>query len=153
MINLLKETLNFLFLCGKKEEDVRWVGTKTHKTTWESFKAKADSEYDNGYGLAKVPLDLLIVGDNWWLERSEYDGSEGWCFKSFPSEPTQSIDLKILTSEMFGKYSSAEDGLIDLHRQLSDYLADKDGPIGHDAPGGSVDPIPNGISAQSDDVT
>ena len=28
-----------------------------------------------------------IVGDNWWLERDEYDGAEGWEFKVMPIKP------------------------------------------------------------------
>ena len=29
----------------------------------------------------------VAVGDNWWLERAEYDGSEWWEFKTIPKEP------------------------------------------------------------------
>jgi hypothetical protein len=97
MNNLLKETLEELEAKGKKESDVKWVGTSTHKTTWEDFKRIADVEYEAGYGAPKVAQDLLIVGENWWLERSEYDGSEWWNYKELPKEPTEIIELKALT--------------------------------------------------------
>ena len=42
MSNLLKETLELLESNNKKETDVKWVGTSTHKTTWEDFKKNAD---------------------------------------------------------------------------------------------------------------
>lgn len=31
-----------------------------------------------------VATDLVLVGDDWWIERAEYDGSEWWEFKSIP---------------------------------------------------------------------
>jgi hypothetical protein len=30
---------------------------------------------------------LEIVGDDWWLERHEYDGAEWWEYKTKPSMP------------------------------------------------------------------
>lgn len=97
MKNLLKETLDVLEQINKKETDVKWVGTKTHKTTWEDFKKIADVVYDDGFGSAEVAQDLLVVGKNWWLERGEYDGSEWWDYKEFPKEPTKIIKLRALT--------------------------------------------------------
>ena len=96
-MNLLKDTLEELQQNGKTEADVRWVGNKTHKATWNAFKSVADTEFDGGFGFAKVAQDLLIVGDNWWLERHEYDGSEWWEYKELPKEPIETIDLKALT--------------------------------------------------------
>jgi hypothetical protein len=136
LTNLLEETIFALYNHDKMEQDVRWVGTKTHKTTWEAFKSKADTEYDSGYGTPYVAMDLMIVGDDWWLERMEYDGAEAWCFKTFPPEPTQTIDLKVLTSQqakMLGVYVNTMQGLLDMHYWLTKYLTKKDGPVGHDA--------------------
>lgn len=99
MKNLLQETLELLERNNKKETDVKWVGTSTHKTTWEDFKKNADVEYDSGYGSPKVAQDLLIVGENWWLERGEYDGREWWDYKEIPKEPTETIELKALTAD------------------------------------------------------
>ena len=97
MSNLLKETIELLENNNKKETDVKWVGTTTHKTTWKDFESKADIEYNSSYGSSKVAQDLLIVGDNWWLERHEYDGSEWWEYKEIPKEPIENIELKALT--------------------------------------------------------
>ena len=97
MSNLLKETLEILKRNNKTENDVKWVGTTTHKTTWKDFKKNADVDYDSGYGSPKVAQDLLVVGENWWLERDEYDGSEWWDYKDLPKEPTETIELKALT--------------------------------------------------------
>ena len=89
MSNLLKETLELLESNNKKETDVKWVGTSTHKTTWEDFKKNADVDYDSGYGSSKVAQDLLVVGENWWLERGEYDGSEWWEHNKLPEIPKE----------------------------------------------------------------
>lgn len=63
MSNLLKETLELLERNNKKETDVKWVGTSTHKTTWEDFKKNADSDYDSGYGSPKVAFKQQLEMD------------------------------------------------------------------------------------------
>jgi hypothetical protein len=94
MINLLKETLDELLENGKSPEDVRWVGGSGYATDWAGFAALADFKYCNGFGTAYIASDLCVVGDNWWLERSEYDGSEGWDFKTLPIKPEAAKPLE-----------------------------------------------------------
>ena len=84
--NLLEETIDSLKLYGKSIRDVKWVGTRADSMSWEAFADVANKDYDNGYGTNYVCLDLMVVGDNWWLERFEYDGSELWQFKTLPTE-------------------------------------------------------------------
>ena len=88
-MNLLQETMNALKENGKTPADVRWVGRASisAKSSWDDFPKQADFEYNNGYGWPEIPKDLVVVGDNWWLERAEYDGSEWWEFKTIPKEP------------------------------------------------------------------
>lgn len=57
----------------------------------------ADTDYDNSYGATEVADDLIIVGENWWLERHEYDGAEWFEFKEMPLKPEDKIDLKAIT--------------------------------------------------------
>lgn len=108
MPNLLKETLEILSQHDKKPADVRWVGLpepyylkaigRTKEAipcgSWNDFESFADFEYDSGYGGAEVATNLLIVGNDWWLERGEYDGSEWWEFKTLPRYPTTPIPLR-----------------------------------------------------------
>ena len=47
----------------------------------------ANIGYDNSYGAPEIAVDLVIVGDNWWLTRGEYDGSEWWDFHTIPILP------------------------------------------------------------------
>lgn len=86
MSNLKVETLNYLKTHEKDWSDVRWVGhcngnVKIHP---DYFLEIADREYDANYGAQQINCNLVIVGDDWWLERHEYDGSEWWEFKSLP---------------------------------------------------------------------
>lgn len=97
MRNLLKETIECLTENNKTIQDVLWVGSAVHKTSWSIFEVVADVDYDSGYGSAKVAQDLLIVGINWWLERGEYDGSEWWEYKELPTQPDKDIKLNALT--------------------------------------------------------
>jgi hypothetical protein len=103
--NLLAETLNKLSESGKSASDVRFVlgndarricyGEETQMGTWGDFAACADFNYDAGHGVVEISMSLKIVGDDWWLERGEYDGAEWWEFKTRPLRP---VDAKPLTS-------------------------------------------------------
>ena len=87
MENLLKETEQALKEHKKTLKDVEWIGKGNYFMSIDSFKKIANKEYDNGYGGNEVDLGLKICGDNWWLERAEYDGSEWWEFKQKPKKP------------------------------------------------------------------
>lgn len=84
--NLLQETLNAIAAGGKTPADVRWVGSfdGRYTITWAEFEQLADIEYDSGYGGQEIANDLVVVGDDWWLTRSEYDGSECWAINTKP---------------------------------------------------------------------
>jgi hypothetical protein len=87
-MNLLTETVEKIKEFNKKPEDVLWVGAEEFgHFTWSDFAELANQEYDEGYGGNEVPMDLVVVGDGWWLERHEYDGSEWWEIKSQPKKP------------------------------------------------------------------
>ena len=85
-MSLLEETLSRLKVNGKTEKDVRWVGSYTREIGWDLFAKLAErTYYDSGYGAQKIATDLIIVGDNWWMTRAEYDGSEWWEFHTMPT--------------------------------------------------------------------
>ncbi len=87
MKNLLQETIECLNEGGKSPKDVLWCGLEDEWFTWEDFAAVANIEYDSGFGTEEIPLDLVIVGKDFWIERHEHDGAEWWEYKSLPSRP------------------------------------------------------------------
>ena len=101
LTNLLAETNKILVENGKTPLDVLFVasfsggfdGRVPALGTWEDFAKLANFQYDSGYGGADINMNLVIVGDCWWLERGEYDGSEWWEFKTIPMKPINSIPL------------------------------------------------------------
>jgi len=101
--NLLKETIEALSNHGHTPEEVLWVGQSldVHPSryhtgipepfwfSWSEFATPAAvTDYDNGFGGAEIASDLVVVGDGWWLERHEYDGSEWWEHKQLPPKPS-----------------------------------------------------------------
>lgn len=93
MRNLYEETLDILKENGKTEKDVVWFGHlfydyEQQEYPRDKFKEYLNYKYDSGYGLAEVDEYLYIVGDNWWLERHEYDGLEWWEYKTLPTRPS-----------------------------------------------------------------
>ena len=92
MVNLLEETQRVLVNHGKSFKDIKWIECDGKEVPIELFCMKANVEYDNSYGWAEVDESLMVVGDGWWLERAEYDGSEWWEFKVIPQRPTESYD-------------------------------------------------------------
>lgn len=105
-MNLLKETNYVLKENGKSLKDAKWIGCKYFTISLENFVACADQEYDEGLGSQKVATDVVVVGDNWWLERHEYDGSEWWEYKELPQKPSEEKQVKRV---MGGTWSSLEE--------------------------------------------
>lgn len=83
-MNLLEETKDILKENGKTLKDIVAVQGNVFGIPVEKFIEIANVEYDDGYGGTEVADDLIVLGDDWWLERHEYDGSEWWEYKEMP---------------------------------------------------------------------
>lgn len=100
MANLLKETISILQKHRKSEQDIKWIGNEEQKFNWEMFRKYADFDYDDGYGGEEINTHLYIVGEDFWLERHSYDGSEWWEYKEIPAEPKIDVQEKDILSFM-----------------------------------------------------
>ena len=89
MTNLLKETTEALAEHNLTFEDVEYIVLGDTRLPIDTFKQGANHLYDNGYGATVIPMNLYIVGDEWWLEREEYDGAEWWEYKEKPKCPKE----------------------------------------------------------------
>ena len=80
LTNLWEETVSFLATYNKSwEDDVIAVCGSNFTIPKELFEKLAkETNYYRGYGHQIVAYDLVIAGTDWWLQRWEYDGSEGW---------------------------------------------------------------------------
>lgn len=86
-MNFKNELIEVLKAYNKTIDDIVWVGYDDGEIDLKSFLDNIDFEYDNGYGGISISLGLMVVGNDWWLERYEYDGSEWWDFKKYPKRP------------------------------------------------------------------
>ena len=102
MNNLLKETMLDLKNNNKTLDDILWVGTETLYFSKEHFIEIANKEYHGGYGSQEVAINLKVVGENWWLERHEYDGSEWWEYKEYPTKPNKEYNPKTVIMNGYG---------------------------------------------------
>lgn len=88
MRNLYKETNDVLERFDKTMDDVIWIGLGEYEIEKSNFIEVAKSTiYDGGFGIQEIPNDLIVVGQDFWLERHEYDGAEWWEFKQQPIKP------------------------------------------------------------------
>jgi hypothetical protein len=88
-MNLLIETNEALEEHGKDMSDVIWIGCEEYLIPLQLWPILADREYNDSCGYQIVDDTLKVVGDSWWLERCEYDGSEWWEFKELPDKPEE----------------------------------------------------------------
>ncbi len=91
----MRETLLVLKENEKTPDDVLFVSDGNGgQSTWRYFAEKADFDYDDGYGSRIINRSLVIVGDGWWL-----DGSEWWNFKRPPERAEHTGTLKMRDRE------------------------------------------------------
>jgi hypothetical protein len=95
-INFLEETIDELLRHDKSTKDVHWIGIKDTavRATWDEFAELANFDYDNGFGGNEINMNVIVVGDTWWLERHEYDGKEWWEYKEKAMMPDPYFKLE-----------------------------------------------------------
>lgn len=96
--NLLAETRRILWENHRHTEEVLWVGPASgeHCVSWSVFAEVASTaDYDAGYGAVYIRRNLVVVGVDWWLERYEYDGWEGWVYKERPIWKNDDVVLTV----------------------------------------------------------
>ena len=92
-MNLYNEVIEELKDHNKTVQDIVFVACDDKLISVDEFMGYARNfNYYAGFGSEYVNLSLMIVGDNWWLERHEYDGSEWFEFKTIPVKPTEKLE-------------------------------------------------------------
>ena len=100
--NLWEETINVLNKHGLSFDDILYIQGQDFRIQKENFEAVAKwTNYNAGFGSQKVATDLVVVGEDWWLDRKEYDGSEWWEFNKKPERLEQLVEIDILSGGMW----------------------------------------------------
>lgn len=103
--NVLNEIVNILKRNGKEEEDIVWVGFVYKDnivgnfgySTWDNFKEVAKNiTYESGWGKG-CANNLVIMGNNFYIDNNDYDGAFGFDFHNFITKPDKKI---VFTKEM-----------------------------------------------------
>lgn len=102
-MNLKKETLKVLQDHGKNKADVKYVCGADFQISLEQFWKLADTEYNSSYGAPEIATDLTLIGEDFWMERGEYDGSEWWDFHTMPD--TTGLPIREITALSVGQYN------------------------------------------------
>lgn len=96
MINLLEETLELIDI-----KDINYITINSSLMSIEDFILIArNTVYDDGYGCQYInPTLKIILNNDDWIERYEYDGSEGWNYFQANKKPKKSIKVNSLLME------------------------------------------------------
>lgn len=110
--NLKNETLADLHENGKCAEDIKFVCGSDFQIPVELFWELANAAYDSGFGAPEVAEDLMLIGDDFWMERHGYDGREWWEFKKLPDvSHLPMLNVKALTvAQSFDKFGKKSVG-------------------------------------------
>lgn len=98
-LNLLEYVRHVLIKNGKSEDEIQWVGVSgKYSMTWLTFVENAKVQtFDPGYGSDDpLPMGLVIMAKDWWLEVAEYDGSTSLVLKTIPTR----VGGKVLTGKI-----------------------------------------------------
>lgn len=57
---------------------------------YQEFLSNLDFDYDAGYGLQEL-FGSVLLDNQTWLERGEYDGSEWWDIHRYPEAPKECL--------------------------------------------------------------
>lgn len=111
MTNLWEETMRMLVAHEKTFENVEYIQGSNFGITKENFERVAkESKYYSGFGAAEVAEDLVVVGDNWWIERHEYDGNEWWEYKEKPKQISEIKEVSCLADGVWNTLAELNEG-------------------------------------------
>lgn len=99
MVNYAEETLRFLKRYNYTIDDIDWIGTDDFIIPiHEFFDIARKTIYNASFGRPETPGDIIIVmKDDSWFDRFEYDGAEGWEYHIPHVKPIITTHIKTRT--------------------------------------------------------
>lgn len=80
---------------GKTLADIRWIGCKDFYMPINNFLELATRTHD--YFGADIAIDLIVVGNDFWVERDSLHSGDVWVLRKSPIKPKIECMLKTLT--------------------------------------------------------
>lgn len=106
-MNLLETLKTCLKNNGKSLSDIQWIGCIDFEIQKDEFYELALKTADNF--LSEIATDLIIVGKDFWIERSYAETKkDNWIFKQYPEKPKtiqriKTLDLKTLNEAEYNQ--------------------------------------------------
>lgn len=100
-MRFIVETERALQLAGKSASQVLWVGSKdgVFYMSWETFVSQfEDLTYQRFSNAELIAKDLVIVGGDWWLERTQDGITQLWELKQYPRRRGQGLTFRKILS-------------------------------------------------------
>ena len=94
MANLLTETVEVLQRNGKTLADIVWFGKRDCSFEDVEIDELLKLAYNDNWGCAEVDLEFILVGEDFWLQRREYDGMEWWEYNTYPLKPVKKAKIE-----------------------------------------------------------
>lgn len=97
-MNALEEIKEVLEENNKTTDNITAIRVTLDKGDWDNIKIYTledlkDLHYVRGYGAQEL-RGFILLDDNDWLERLEYDGAEWWEYRRNPHLDDDLVDLK-----------------------------------------------------------
>lgn len=80
---------------NKSIDSIQWVGCKDFQIVKDDFLSYIQKKEYNEFDL-DLPYDLLLVGENFWIELS--DNGDTFVYKYLPKRPSNTINLRYFST-------------------------------------------------------
>lgn len=124
MTNYMEEFNDVLSLHDYTIDNIVWIGTSEFKIPISEFvKVATNTTYNAGFGRPETPSDIVVVmDDNSYFERQEYDGAEYWFHRKPLRKPYATFHL---SADTFN-YRDAKIDLYNWAPALIEYCGESD---------------------------
>lgn len=86
-MTLLEETIDIIKESGYSESDILYCTSQGFWFSWDNYKHIANIDHKERWSSLDIPSDLVIVGNNFWLERDFSYYNRYFVLKTFPVKP------------------------------------------------------------------
>lgn len=98
-MNLLESLRKCLSENQKNISDIEWAGSEYLEIPLQCF-FQLSAQLEDDF-ISEIPIDLLVVGKDFWVERVQFKEDEyEWKYRMFPQKPKNRKELKALSTKI-----------------------------------------------------